>query len=160
MTRFTVEDISSWWPDDYNPAIHLPEKWSGFAIDILRHENIPPEDKLWIVCRKGIIDDKTLRLFAVWCARSIEHLLADDRSRNAINVAERFANGTASQEEITAAVVAASSAVVNRWPPTLVAQLAAMGNALASAMITERMMPRVTWDMQVEKLIEMVEGEK
>jgi hypothetical protein len=50
-----------------------------------------------------VLTDKELRLFAVFCVRSVEHLLTDQRSKNAIEVAERFVNGDATDEELAAA---------------------------------------------------------
>ena len=55
-------------------------------------------------------NDKNLRLFAVWCARQVEYLMADERSKNAINVAEKYANGEAIDEELAAARAAARDA--------------------------------------------------
>ena len=54
---------------------------------------------------------KKLRLFACWCARSTPlaggrttwDLMIDERSKNAIAVAERYANGKATKEELSAA---------------------------------------------------------
>jgi hypothetical protein len=51
-------------------------------------------------------------LAACGFARSIEHLLPDKRSRDAIEVAERFADGLATAEEIIAAAREAVSAEV------------------------------------------------
>ena len=48
-------------------------------------------------------NDKTLRLFACWCVRQIWHLLTDERSRNAVEVSERFSNGEASAKELATA---------------------------------------------------------
>ena len=54
--------------------------------------------------------DREKRLFAVWCARQVEHLLTDQRSRDALDVADRFARGRATREELDAAAYAAADA--------------------------------------------------
>lgn len=43
---------------------------------------------------------KKWRLFAVFCARQVEYLLHDKRQKAALDVAELFANGQASNEEL------------------------------------------------------------
>ena len=53
---------------------------------------------------------KEWRLFAVWCARQVQHLMLDPRSLAALDVAERFANGEATNEELSAAWTAARDA--------------------------------------------------
>jgi hypothetical protein len=55
-------------------------------------------------------NDKTLRLFACWCVRQVWHLLTDERNRTAVEVAERYANGEATPEELAAARDAAWAA--------------------------------------------------
>ena len=109
MKTFTIADIRSWTPC-YDPSKHLPENWSGTVLDILNHETVSPKDKLWVVCREDLIDAKTLRLFAVWCVRQVEHLMTDDRSKQALDVAERFAYGKATKYELAAAAAAAADA--------------------------------------------------
>ena len=54
--------------------------------------------------------DREWRLFSIWCARQVQHLMTDERSVNALNVSERFANGEASSEELAAAMAAAWAA--------------------------------------------------
>ena len=56
-------------------------------------------------------NDKTARLFACWCVRQIWHLLKDERSKNAIEIAERFANEKATQKELENAAKTATKAV-------------------------------------------------
>jgi hypothetical protein len=65
---------------------------------------------IWIINKKGWLTDKELRLFAVRCARGIQHLMKDERSINAIDVAERYANGEATDDELDAAWAAARAA--------------------------------------------------
>jgi hypothetical protein len=70
------------------------------------------QDVIWLLCRNDFMTDKDLRLFAVWCARESLKLIdhPDERSVNACNVAERFANGQATNEELSAACDAACAA--------------------------------------------------
>src|SRR5262249_27411274 len=50
-----------------------------------------------------LISHRQLRLFACACCRQVSRLLLDERSRQAVNMAERFADGEASDEEREAA---------------------------------------------------------
>ena len=67
------------------------------------------ENALW-ACRTVPEHDREWRLFAVWCARQVQHLITDQRSHDAINVAERFALGAATENELDAACAAARDA--------------------------------------------------
>lgn len=80
----------------------------GYALWCLRAE--PQHSNLW-------------RLMAVRFAREVQHLMKDQRSINALDVAERHATGQATDEELEAARVAA----VEAWAATrsLAAQAAA-----------------------------------
>ena len=107
----TLADIRKLAPC-YDPARYAPEDWRGTALDVLKAAQIPAQDRIWVVCHEGWIDDRTLRLFAVWCAREVLKLVEnpDPRSINACDVAERFANGEATKEELAAAKAAAKAA--------------------------------------------------
>ena len=67
------------------------------------------DDALWC-CRAEPQYAKEWRLYAVWCARQVQHLTTDPRSIAAVDVAERFANGEATQAELDAAGDAARDA--------------------------------------------------
>jgi hypothetical protein len=54
--------------------------------------------------------DREIRLYVVWCARQAQHLMTDPRSVAALDVAERYANGEASDDELSAAARAAADA--------------------------------------------------
>ena len=67
------------------------------------------DDALW--CLRAVEGcDREIRLYAVWCARHVEHLMTDPRSLAALDVAERYAKGMATDEELRAARDAAGDA--------------------------------------------------
>ena len=69
------------------------------------------DDALWALrCIDNADNDKDLRLFAVWCASQVEHLMCDQRSTNALDVAERHANGQATNDDLDEAWAAAWAA--------------------------------------------------
>jgi hypothetical protein len=60
------------------------------------------DDALW--CLRAVKGrDREIRLYAVWCARQVQHINTDPRVSACIDVAERFANGEATDEERAAA---------------------------------------------------------
>lgn len=63
---------------------------------------LKPDWLIWVAARPGVLTDRELRLFTVFCARQVEHLLKDERLKDAISIAERFANGEATAEEMDA----------------------------------------------------------
>ena len=54
--------------------------------------------------------DSEIRLFAVWCARRVQHMMTDPRSIAAIDVAERYAFGQATDDDLRKARDAAEDA--------------------------------------------------
>jgi len=67
------------------------------------------DDALWC-CRAEPQYAQEWRLYAVWCARQVQHLMTDPRSLAALDVAERYANGKATADELAAARAAARAA--------------------------------------------------
>lgn len=72
------------------------------------------DDALWC-CRAEPQHDRQWRLYAVWCARQVQRFMKDQRSIAAINVAERYANGLATDEELVAAREAVWAAREVTW---------------------------------------------
>lgn len=104
MKTFTCADLRKFYPC-YDPIEHLEEDKEYTIIDILDHETIPFEDKLWIILRTDYISERIMRLFAVWCYRQTLEWVKDPdpRSIEAANVAERFANNEATEVELSVA---------------------------------------------------------
>ena len=87
-------------------------------------------DALWC-CRAEPQHSREWRLFAVWCARQVEHLMMDQRSLDALATAERHADDLATDEELAAACAAARDAA--RYAASYAASYAARYAACASA---------------------------
>lgn len=91
---------------------------------------LPSDYLIWTATRTGVLSEKELRLFAVFCCREIWSLLTDERSRNAVEVAERFAIGQATTEELQVASDAARAAA---YPAARAAYAAADAAVYAAA---------------------------
>ena len=70
------------------------------------------DDALWALraCEQTTELIRAERMYAVWCARRVQHLMKDERSIYALDTAERHANGDATDEELDAARDAARDA--------------------------------------------------
>ena len=86
-------------------------------------------DALWCLrACDGI--DREARLYAVWCARQVQHIMTDRRSLAALDVAEGYANGRATKDELAAARAAAWAAA---WAAARAAARAAAEDAAEDA---------------------------
>jgi hypothetical protein len=134
MKTLTWADFAKHEPC-YNPAEKYGE-WEGTILDLMQHPEIPAKDKVWAFTREGIVNDITLRLFAVGCARKVQHLMKDQQSIDALDVAERYANGNATEDELAAAGLAARAATGSAAEAAAEAAWVAAGAAAG----------RATWD--------------
>ena len=129
------------------------------------------DDALW--CLRAL-DQKVwgpnCRMYAVWCAKQVEHLMTDDRSKNALVVAQRHALGMATDTELDTArndawaagaawgaryAWAAAGAARSAWAAAVDAALDAAGAAAGAAALAaggER-------DAQSEMFREMCNGD-
>src|SRR5262249_1707751 len=86
---------------------HRPGTWERVRVSPMTESEwlltTEPERMLDWWGGSGQASDRKLRLFAVACCRGIWHLLTDDRCRQAVEVAEQYADGLATAEAQDAA---------------------------------------------------------
>ena len=96
-------------------------------IEIIKSNGL--DDALW--CLRAVDGhDKEIRLYAVWCARQVQHLMTDKRSVDALDVSEAFANGKVTEKELAAARAAARAAA---WDARAAARAAVRAAVRAAA---------------------------
>ena len=94
---------------------------------------------IWLINKMEWSNDKDLRLMAVAFARQVQHLMNDQRSINALDVAQRYANGEATVDELRAArdaawaAWAAAEAAWAAWAAAEAARAAAWAAEAAEA---------------------------
>jgi len=114
-------DVLEWLDAEIYEAEHRGEVVESDSKVVVRQVRLLRKIETW--------NDKTARLFAVWCAREALKLVdnPDPRSVEAVDVAERYANGQADDEDLNAAWAVARDAA---WA---VARAAAWAAAWAAA---------------------------
>ena len=138
---FRIDDIRNFRPRPcYDPSRYLAEDWTGTALDVLDVTDCPAADRIWVVL--GMMSENDRRLAAccfvrrtpIGDGRTVWDLLTDDRSRKAVEVAERFADGEATERALAAARAAASAAAGDAaWAAASSAARAAAGAAAGDA---------------------------
>lgn len=122
------------------------------------------------------LTDAQLRLFAVRCARRVQHLMTDPRSLAALDVAERHARGKATDadlaaardaawaaEDAWAAMDAASDATPAAWAAAWGAAKAAAWTAAKSAAKSAAWTADAAWDVEraeQQKILDEIRGAK
>jgi len=95
------------------------------------------DDALWALraCEQTPELRRAERLYTVWCARQVQHLMRDPRSVATLDVTERHVNGEATDEELLAAEKAAEAAawIANDAARAISGDAEAARNAWAAA---------------------------
>jgi len=158
-TQITYEDLRAMNPCYHPKEIGISSDYSATIPEFIkeyRDKVKSKEDILWVLCREEYMSEKDMRLFAVWCAREALKLVTqpDLRSINACDVAEKYANGEATEEELYAAGDAAGDAARAAsgaaWAAAWAASAAARGSASAAAWTATC---AAAWDTQIDKLL-------
>ena len=101
LEKLTIEHIRALRPC-YDPIKYIGSDWTGTLIDVLKTAHVPAQDRIWVVT--GFLNQKTQRLFAVFCARQILKTLGDcTEALEAIDVAEKYAHCEASAYKLDSA---------------------------------------------------------
>lgn len=138
MITITRELLRTWracCTDDEIAELVPPEGLT--PLQVLEREDVPAKERLWVLLREEIIPARELRLLAcLWAERKCdEDGWHDPRSRNAIAVSRRFANGEASRKELEDAWSAAwaARAAAAAYAAARAATWAAAGDARDAA---------------------------
>ena len=115
-----------------------------------------PEYLIWVATQEYVFSDRDNRIMAcrfvretpIGGGRTVWDLLTDERSRNAVIVAERYCNGEATEDELAAAGAAAWAAVwaaarAAAWTAEQAAGAATWAAARAAAWTAEQ--AAATW---------------
>jgi hypothetical protein len=116
----------------------------------------------------GRLSDRQRREFALWCAERVRHLMSNERSTAALDVAARHLRGEATNAELAAASTAAwvaaaraaswdaawaAAAAASAWDAAWdVARAAALAAARASAWDTERAAQRAELERMLKEV--------
>lgn len=135
MTDYTVEEFC-----DFHNAYSEGRKWAMKNCTSMNDvwKTIRPDWLVWTATRPGVLTDNELRLFAVFCARQVQHMMTDPRSIAAIDAAERFAHGEAPAEELSAARAASVAAWAAKSTASDAAECAAWAAASATNSVAAR----------------------
>ncbi len=150
---------------DENEELSVKE-WVAKYRDLVKDKS----DIIWLLCNKLYMSEKDIRLFTVWNAREALKLVdnPDPRSIEACNVAERYANGKATREELLAAREDAWDATYAAWNTASAAAYAATASVTANAAAawttantaantaataTRDATRAAAWDSQIEQLL-------
>lgn len=169
MLEITYDQIMSFNPC-YDPAeIGMPKDYKASLRDFITEyrDKVKNKDDIhWVMLRKEFFNDRDLRLFGVWSASQVEHLMQDARSTNALNVSEQYAFGEVDDDALDAARAAAFDAARAAardacdaaWDTARDAACdAALAAALDAALDACDAARAAARDAQIEKILEMID---
>ena len=160
---------------DINNYIRAIKKLSACEEAVKDAHSFKTSEELWATCARGdwmlwligrIINQsdeaqlRKLTLVKARCAKLVIHLMKDERSRKAVEIAERFGLGQANREELDAAAAAACDAARAAACDAYAADAAdaAAAAAAAAAAYARRAAREKAWIRMADKLIELLQA--
>ena len=109
----TVNEIDA-LGSHFNLSAYLPADWQGTVVDLLKAAQVPADDRVRIALRS--VPAGVQRRFAIACVRRLmaDARVVDPRTLAAVETAERYADGLATEAELIAANAAAQFAAAGR----------------------------------------------
>ena len=71
--------------------------------ELWAHGGWDERHRVWVFTQDGVCDSKTLRLYAVWCAREVQSMVADISPNCVLGLAEAYIKGHATFDELNEA---------------------------------------------------------
>ena len=134
--RITIDQIMELHPCDSYTSERVTELWNGReALTLVEICDLPISvgDRIWALAH--LLPKSETRHYACDCADRVVHLTTDPRAAHAIEVSRSYADGMATEEELTSAWSAASGVVRStaQWSAAWYAARAASAAAWAAA---------------------------
>jgi hypothetical protein len=99
---------------------------------VLAWQNCERGDWMLWLAKKLNVDDKKFTLAKVMCAKQVEHLMKDQRSKDALVACLKYVNGEITREELYAAAADAAAAAYDAYAAYAAAAAAAYAAADAA----------------------------
>lgn len=102
---------------------------------------------LWLFARMNPDSKRQITLAKGQCANTVRHLMKDKRSLDAVDIAIKYGNNEATEQELaTAATVAALAAAYAAFAADTAAYAAKKDNQKLTADICRKYLPLAIWD--------------
>ena len=121
--------------EKFNPCVEAIEYRKQFNTFQEAWEQCPRGDWMLWLAQALEVDIRTLTLAKAMCANTVRHLMKDERSTKAVDVAIQFGKGKATREELKDTYAAAVDAAVAYANATVYATAAADAAACATAAV-------------------------
>ena len=117
----------------FSPCREAVEYMSTQKNSTLAWQNCERGDWMLWIAKKLNVDDKKLTMAKAMCTKQVEHLMKDQRSKDALQACFDYVNGKITREQLDAAAVAAYAAAADAAAADAAAAVAAYADAAAYA---------------------------